>query len=213
MQTASAVLGDVVSAARRHIAGGVGVGESTRANLPVVPIGHVTTRYQITLSVLDAPGVLASIATMFSDHGVSVEAVSQSVRDGADVVIAGGVESMTRAPFVLAKAETAFSRQAEIHDTTIGWRFVNPLMKAAHGIDSMPETAENVAQEFGISRADQDAFALASQQKTAAAIEAGATRPRDVFARNQCAAQCAKCVCEMRQMIQETRQAFAMAAE
>ncbi len=84
IQTASAVLGDLVSAARRHVAGGPGVAESTHANMPVLPISSVTTRYQITLSVIDEPGVLATIATLFSDHGVSVEAVSQSVRDGAD---------------------------------------------------------------------------------------------------------------------------------
>jgi len=84
-----------------------------------------------------------------------------------------GVESMTRAPFVMAKAESAFSRSAKIEDTTIGWRFVNPLMKAKYGIDSMPETAENVAQEFGINRADQDAFAVRSQQRWAAAHAAG----------------------------------------
>lgn len=90
-----------------------------------------------------------------------------------DLMIAGGVESMSRAPFVMGKAETAFSRAAEIHDTTIGWRFVNPRMKAEHGVDSMPETAENVADEFNISREDQDAFALRSQQRAARAIEAG----------------------------------------
>ena len=83
--------------------------------------------------------------------------------------IAGGVESMTRAPFVMAKADSAFSRTAKIEDTTIGWRFVNPLMKAKYGVDSMPETAENVAAEFGVARADQDAFALRSQQRYARA--------------------------------------------
>jgi len=83
------------------------------------------------------------------------------------------VESMTRAPFVMAKADSAFSRTAKIEDTTIGWRFVNPLMKAKYGIDSMPETAENVAAEFKVSRADQDAFALRSQQRAAAAIADG----------------------------------------
>jgi acetyl-CoA acyltransferase len=87
----------------------------------------------------------------------------------AELMIAGGVESMSRAPFVMPKAETAFSRNAEIHDTTIGWRFVNPLMKKQYGIDSMPETGENVAEEFAISRADQDAFALRSQDKAVAA--------------------------------------------
>lgn len=91
----------------------------------------------------------------------------------AELIIAGGVESMSRAPFVMPKAETAFSRHHEIFDTTIGWRFVNPLMKAGFGIDSMPETAENVAEDFSISRADQDAFAACSQQRAAAAIERG----------------------------------------
>ncbi|WP_214474598.1 3-oxoadipyl-CoA thiolase [Mesorhizobium sp. dw_380] len=87
----------------------------------------------------------------------------------AELMIAGGVESMSRAPFVMPKAETAFSRNAEIYDTTIGWRFVNPLMKKQYGIDSMPETGENVAEEFAISRADQDAFAVRSQDKAVAA--------------------------------------------
>jgi acetyl-CoA acyltransferase len=87
----------------------------------------------------------------------------------AELVIAGGVESMSRAPFVMPKAETAFSRNAEIYDTTIGWRFVNPVMKAQYGVDSMPETGENVAADFKISRADQDAFALRSQQRAVAA--------------------------------------------
>lgn len=87
----------------------------------------------------------------------------------ADLMIAGGVESMSRAPFVMPKADTAFSRHAEIHDTTIGWRFVNPLMKAQYGVDSMPETAENVAEDFAVNRADQDAFALRSQAKASAA--------------------------------------------
>jgi 3-oxoadipyl-CoA thiolase len=91
----------------------------------------------------------------------------------ADLVVAGGVESMSRAPFVMGKADAAFSRTAEIFDTTIGWRFVNPAMRAAYGVDSMPETAENVASDYGVSRADQDAFALRSQQRAAAAIKAG----------------------------------------
>ncbi|WP_179505028.1 MULTISPECIES: 3-oxoadipyl-CoA thiolase [unclassified Sphingomonas] len=91
----------------------------------------------------------------------------------ADLLIAGGVESMSRAPFVLAKAESGFSRQAEIHDTTIGWRFVNPRMRAGYGVDSMPETGENVAADFGIDRTDQDLFALRSQQRAAAAQAAG----------------------------------------
>lgn len=91
----------------------------------------------------------------------------------AEIVIAGGVESMSRAPFVMPKADTAFSRNAEIYDTTIGWRFVNPLMKKQYGVDSMPETAENVAEQFQISRADQDAFAARSQDKAVAAQENG----------------------------------------
>lgn len=90
-----------------------------------------------------------------------------------NLMIAGGVESMSRAPFVMGKAESAFSRSATIYDTTIGWRFINPLMKAAYGVDSMPETAENVAEDFHISREDQDLFALRSQQRYAAAHAAG----------------------------------------
>ncbi|MFN4278474.1 MAG: 3-oxoadipyl-CoA thiolase [Ferrovibrio sp.] len=90
-----------------------------------------------------------------------------------ELAIAGGVESMSRAPFVMAKAENAFSRTVEIHDTTIGWRFVNKLMKQKYGVDSMPETAENVAEQFHISRADQDAFALRSQQRALNAIKLG----------------------------------------
>lgn len=86
-----------------------------------------------------------------------------------DLVIAGGVESMSRAPFVMGKADSAFSRNAEIYDTTIGWRFVNPAMRKAYGVDSMPETAENVATDYQVSREDQDAFALRSQQRAAAA--------------------------------------------
>ncbi len=87
----------------------------------------------------------------------------------AELMIAGGVESMSRAPFVMPKAETAFSRHAEIYDTTIGWRFINPLMKKQYGVDSMPETGENVAEDFSVSRADQDAFAVRSQDKAVAA--------------------------------------------
>jgi acetyl-CoA C-acetyltransferase len=101
--------------------------------------------------------------------GSGLEALVQAARQirlgEADVVIAGGVESMSRAPFVMGKADTAFARSADVFDTTIGWRFVNPLMKKQYGIDSMPETAENVAEEFRIGREDQDAFALRSQQR------------------------------------------------
>jgi len=100
----------------------------------------------------------------------AVNLAARAIRSGeAELVIAGGVESMTRAPFVMGKADSAFSRSAKIEDTTIGWRFINPLMKAKYGVDSMPETAENVAQEFNVNRADQDAFALRSQQRYAAA--------------------------------------------
>ncbi|WP_416897685.1 MAG: 3-oxoadipyl-CoA thiolase [Minwuia sp.] len=109
--------------------------------------------------------------------GSSMDAVGTAARaikaGEADLMIAGGVESMTRAPFVMGKAETAFSRSADIYDTTIGWRFVNPKMKKQFGIDSMPETAENVAEEFQIKREDQDAFAARSQQRAAAAQSAG----------------------------------------
>jgi acetyl-CoA acyltransferase len=99
---------------------------------------------------------------------------ARAIRTGeADLMLAGGVESMSRAPFVMPKSETAFAREPAIYDTTIGWRFVNAAMKAAHGIDSMPETAENVAAEFKVSREDQDAFALRSQQKALAAQTSG----------------------------------------
>src|SRR6516165_9723326 len=90
-----------------------------------------------------------------------------------DFALAGGVESMTRAPFVMGKAQEAFSRSAEIFDTTIGWRFINPVLKAQYGVDAMPETGENVAEEFQVSRADQDAFAIRSQQRAGTAIAAG----------------------------------------
>ncbi|MEP0509754.1 MAG: acetyl-CoA C-acyltransferase, partial [Aurantimonas coralicida] len=104
----------------------------------------------------------------------AVITAARAVKSGeAEFVIAGGVESMSRAPFVMPKAETAFSRHAEIHDTTIGWRFVNPLMKAQYGVDSMPETGENVAEDFNVSREDQDAFAVRSQNKAAAAQDNG----------------------------------------
>jgi len=99
---------------------------------------------------------------------------ARSIKAGeSELMVAGGVESMSRAPFVMPKATSAFSRNVEMYDTTIGWRFVNRLLKKQHGIDSMPETAENVAAQFGVSREDQDAFALRSQQRTALAIAAG----------------------------------------
>ncbi|KVN85299.1 3-oxoadipyl-CoA thiolase [Burkholderia ubonensis] len=104
----------------------------------------------------------------------AVGSAARAIKSGeAGLMIAGGVESMTRAPFVMGKAASAFARQADIFDTTIGWRFINPLMKQLHGVDSMPETAENVATDYHISRADQDLFALRSQQKAARAQQDG----------------------------------------
>lgn len=112
--------------------------------------------------------------------GSGMEAVGYAARTiGSgehELVIAGGVESMSRAPFVMAKAEKAFSRAAPIYDTTLGWRFINPHLEKLYGVDSMAETAENVAEEFGVSRADQDAFAYRSQQKAAAAQASGTLR-------------------------------------
>lgn len=104
----------------------------------------------------------------------AVAAAARMIKAGeAELVIAGGSESMSRAPLVMPKADSAFSRRAEIYDTTIGWRFVNPQMKAEYGVDSMPETGENVAERWKVSRADQDSFALRSQQRAGAAIESG----------------------------------------
>src|SRR3981081_4171353 len=104
----------------------------------------------------------------------AVGAAGRAIRAGEiDLAIAGGVESMTRAPFVMGKAPEAFSRSADIFDTTIGWRFINPLMKAQYGVDAMPETGENVAEEFQVSRADQDAFAIRSQQRAGAGVASG----------------------------------------
>ena len=111
----------------------------------------------------------------------AIGTAARAIKAGeARLMIAGGVESMTRAPFVMAKASSAFSRQAEIHDTTIGWRFVNAALKREYGIDSMPETAENVAAQFEVDRADQDAFALRSQQKAARAQRDGTLAPEIV---------------------------------
>ena len=104
----------------------------------------------------------------------AVITAARAIKAGeADLIIAGGVESMSRAPFVMPKATQAFSRANEVHDTTIGWRFVNPLMKAQYGVESMPETAENVAEDFDVTREDQDAFALRSQQKADKAMASG----------------------------------------
>ncbi len=128
------------------------------AGLPVDVPG--TTVNRLCGSGMDALGIAA-----------------RSIRAGeADLIVAGGVESMSRAPFVMGKADSAFSRKAEIFDTTIGWRFVNPEMKRLYGVDSMPQTADNVAADFKIGRADQDAFALRSQQRWAAANAAGRFR-------------------------------------
>mgnify|MGYP001551138120 CR=1 FL=1 len=121
---------------------------------------------------IDAPG--ATLNRLCGSGMDAVGSAARAIKAGeAHLMIAGGVESMTRAPFVMGKATSAFARQAAIHDTTIGWRFVNALMKRDFGVDSMPETAENVAVEFGISREDQDAFALRSQQKAARAQRDG----------------------------------------
>ena len=104
----------------------------------------------------------------------AIGTAARAIKSGeAELMLAGGCESMSRAPFVMGKADTAFSRSAKIEDTTIGWRFINKKMKAQYGVDTMPETAENVAEDFSISREDQDLFALRSQQKTAAAMEGG----------------------------------------
>ncbi len=121
------------------------------------------------------PSVAAATVNRLCGSGMNaVGNAAHAIRAGdADLIVAGGVESMSRAPFVLAKSTTAFARNPEIYDTTLGWRFVNAKLEAQYGIDSMAETAENVADDFDVSREDQDRFALASQQKAAAAIQAG----------------------------------------
>ena len=121
---------------------------------------------------LSVPG--ATVNRLCGSGMDAVGSAARAIRAGdTGLMIAGGVESMTRAPFVMGKADAAFSRNAQIFDTTIGWRFVNPLMKKLHGTDAMPETAENLADELKISRTDQDAFALRSQQRAVAAQAAG----------------------------------------
>jgi acetyl-CoA C-acetyltransferase len=121
---------------------------------------------------IEVPG--ATINRLCGSGLDAVGSAARAIKAGeAGLVIAGGVESMSRAPFVMPKADTAFSRNAAVYDTTIGWRFVNRLMKAQYGVDSMPETAENVAADFGIERAAQDRMALASQMKAVAAQQAG----------------------------------------
>lgn len=121
---------------------------------------------------VDVPGT--TINRLCGSGMDAILTASRSIKAGeAELILAGGVESMSRAPFVLAKSETAFSRNAEIHDTTIGWRFINPKIDERHGSESMPLTGQNVADDFGISREDQDRMALASQGKAAAALENG----------------------------------------
>ena len=121
---------------------------------------------------LDVPG--ATLNRLCGSGMDAVGTAARAIRAGeTHLMLAGGVESMSRAPFVMPKADSAFSRSAALYDTTIGWRFINPLMKAQYGVDAMPETAENVATDFHINRADQDAFALRSQQRAVAAQAAG----------------------------------------
>jgi len=139
-------------------------GEDNRnvARMALLLAGLPTSVPGVTLNRLCASGLDA------------VGSAARAIRAGEiDFAIAGGVESMTRAPFVQGKASEAFARTAEIYDTTIGWRFVNPLMKQQYGVDSMPETGENVAEEFQVTRADQDAFALRSQQRAGKALASG----------------------------------------
>lgn len=123
-------------------------------------------RMAVLLAELPATVAATTINRLCGSGLDAIGVAARAIKAGeAELMIAGGVESMTRAPFVMGKATEAFSRQAEIFDTTIGWRFVNPVMKTQYGVDSMPETAENVAAEFGIARSDQDAFACRSQQR------------------------------------------------
>ncbi len=131
-------------------------------------------RMSLLLAGLSVSVPAATINRLCGSGMDAVLTASRAISAGfAEIVLAGGVESMSRAPFVVAKADTAFSRRAEIHDTTLGWRFVNPLMDKKYGTDSMPETADNVANEYSITRLSQDEFALASQRKAAAAIASG----------------------------------------
>ncbi|MGZ9722154.1 3-oxoadipyl-CoA thiolase [Rhizobium miluonense] len=129
------------------------------------------------VSLLAGLPIAASGTTINRLCGSGMDAIiaaARAIRAGeAELMIAGGVESMSRAPFVMPKAESAFSRNAEIYDTTIGWRFINPVMKKQYGVDSMPETGENVAEDYKVTREDQDAFAVRSQAKAAAAQESG----------------------------------------
>ena len=120
----------------------------------------------------EVPG--ATVNRLCGSSMDAVASAARAIKSGeADLLIAGGVESMSRAPFVISKADSPYSRSMKVEDTTLGWRFINPLMKAKYGVDSMPETGENVAEEFHISRADQDLFALRSQRRAAEAIQNG----------------------------------------
>src|SRR3954452_1656409 len=135
---------------------------------------HNVARMAVLLSGLPdhIPGV--TVNRLCASGLNAVGDAARAIRAGEiDFAIAGGVESMTRAPFVMGKAGEAFSRTAEIQDTTIGWRFINPLMKQQYGVEAMPETGENVAEEYQVSRADQDAFALRSQQRAGKAMASG----------------------------------------
>ncbi len=119
--------------------------------------------------------------------GSSLDAIAMAARaikaGEANLIIAGGVESMSRAPFVMGKSESAYDRNQKIEDTTMGWRFINPKLKEMYGVETMPQTAENVAEQFNINRADQDLFALTSQQRTAAAQAHGFLKQRDCACR------------------------------
>jgi acetyl-CoA C-acetyltransferase/acetyl-CoA acyltransferase len=131
-------------------------------------------RMAVLLADLPARTPAATVNRLCGSGLDAIGLAARAIRAGeADLVLAGGVESMTRAPFVMPKAQTAFARENAVYDTTIGWRFINPLLKAQYGVDSMPETAENVASDYNVSRADQDAFALRSQQRAAAAAARG----------------------------------------
>ncbi|MBC5810760.1 MAG: 3-oxoadipyl-CoA thiolase [Candidatus Eremiobacteraeota bacterium] len=131
-------------------------------------------RMAVLLAGLPAVVPAATINRLCGSGLDAIAQAARAIRTGeAELAIAGGVESMSRAPFVMGKADAPFSRNAHTYDTTIGWRFINPLLKEQYGVDSMPETGENVAEEFAISRADQDAFALRSQQRAAAAQTSG----------------------------------------
>src|ERR1700674_5282375 len=130
-------------------------------------------RMALLLAGLPASIPGATINRLCASGLDAVGSAARAIKSGEiEFAIAGGAESMSRAPFVMGKAAEAFSRSAEIYDTTIGWRFINPLMKAQYGVDSMPETGENVAEEFQVARKDQDAFAWRSQQRAGKAIAA-----------------------------------------